>query len=121
MQLGLSIIKPDKVSSKKPRISPHFLRQFSLGCTDSIPIDYNLWWRHLYLCRDVKGNNKTFCTYVGDKTKAGENVGCLWKEKGDLFTWKMEKAEVLNDFFASVFTSKCSSHTAQAADSKGRN
>ena len=32
-----------------------------------------------------------------------------------------EKAEVLNDFFASVFTIKVSSHTIQAAKSKGKN
>ncbi|GAB0199269.1 mitochondrial enolase superfamily member 1 [Grus japonensis] len=32
----------------------------------------------------------------------------------------MEKAEVLNDFFASVFTSKCSSHTAQVTEGKGK-
>ncbi|KAK4832498.1 hypothetical protein QYF61_023545 [Mycteria americana] len=32
----------------------------------------------------------------------------------------MEKAEVLNDFFASVFMGKCSSHTAQVAEGKGR-
>jgi len=32
----------------------------------------------------------------------------------------MEKAEVLNDTFASVFTGKCSSHTAQVAEGKDR-
>ncbi|GAB0209112.1 mitochondrial enolase superfamily member 1 [Grus japonensis] len=32
----------------------------------------------------------------------------------------MEKAEVLNDFFASVFTGKCLSHTAQVTEGKGR-
>jgi len=47
-------------------------------------------------------------------------VGPLQKELGDLVTQDMEKAEVLNDFFASVFTSKCSSHTVQVTDSKGR-
>ena len=47
-------------------------------------------------------------------------MGPLQKGTGDLVTWDMEKAEVLNDFFASVFTSKCSSHTAQVAEGKGR-
>jgi len=47
-------------------------------------------------------------------------VGCLWKERGDLVTQDMGKAEVLNDFFASVFTVKCSSHTTQVAEDKGR-
>jgi len=34
--------------------------------------------------------------------------------------WNVEKAEVFNDFFASVFNSMCSSHTAQFAEGKGR-
>ena len=36
------------------------------------------------------------------------------------FFQDMENSEVLNNFFASVFTSKCSSHTAQVAGGKGR-
>jgi len=47
-------------------------------------------------------------------------VDTLQKEAGDLVTQHVEKAEVLNDFFASVFNSKCSSHTAQVAEGKGR-
>jgi len=75
----------------------------------------------LNLARDVKDNKKSFYRYVSDKWKSSENVGPFWKETGDLVTQDMEKTEVLNGFFASVFTSKCSSHTAQVADSKGRN
>ena len=73
----------------------------------------------LHLTRDVKGNKKSFYRYLGDKRKTRENVGPLQKETGDLVTRDMEKAEVLNDFFASVFTSKCSSHTTQVAEGKG--
>jgi len=47
-------------------------------------------------------------------------VGPLQKETGDLVTQDVEKAEVLNDFFASVFTGKCSSHMAQVTEGKGR-
>ncbi|GAB0180075.1 mitochondrial enolase superfamily member 1 [Grus japonensis] len=40
---------------------------------------------------------------------------------GDLITQDMEKAEVLYDFFfASFFTGKCSSHTTQVTEGKGR-
>ena len=47
-------------------------------------------------------------------------MGPLRKETGDLVTQDMEKAEVLNGFFASVFNGKCSSHTAQVTEGKGR-
>jgi len=47
-------------------------------------------------------------------------VGPFRKETGNLVTQHMEKAEVISDFFASVFTGKCSSHTAQVAEGKGR-
>lgn len=49
--------------------------------------------------------------YIDDKKKTREILDTLWKGTGDLVTQEMEKAEVLNDFFfASVFTSKSSSH-----------
>ena len=47
-------------------------------------------------------------------------MGPLRKEAGDLVTQGMEKAEVLNDFFASAFTGKGSNHTTQVAGCKGR-
>ena len=75
----------------------------------------------LYLARDIKGNRKSFSRYISDKEKTRENMGPLWKEMGHLVVWDMEKAEVLNDFFALVFISKCSSHTTQISDGKGRN
>ncbi|PKU41566.1 hypothetical protein llap_8141 [Limosa lapponica baueri] len=74
----------------------------------------------LNLTRDIKGNMKSFYKCVSDKRKTRENVGPIWKEMGDLITWDMDKAEVLNDFFASVFASKGSSHTAQVTEGKGR-
>ncbi|GAB0190056.1 hypothetical protein GRJ2_001470900 [Grus japonensis] len=74
----------------------------------------------LNLARDIKCNKKSFYSYISDKRKTRENVDPLQKETGDLVTWDMEKVEVLNDFFASVFTGKCSSHTAQVAEGKGR-
>ncbi|GAB0208167.1 mitochondrial enolase superfamily member 1 [Grus japonensis] len=70
------------------------------------------------LARDVKGNKKSFYRYVNDKRKMRENVGPLRNEMGDLVTQDMEKAEVLNDFFASVFTGKCLSHTAQVTEGR---
>ncbi|GAB0181834.1 mitochondrial enolase superfamily member 1 [Grus japonensis] len=73
----------------------------------------------LNVARDVKGNKKSFYRYVSDKRRTREDVGPLWNETGDLVTQDMEKAEVLNDFFASVFTGKCLSHTAQVTEGKG--
>ena len=64
------------------------------------------------LARNVRSNKKSFYRYVDDKRETRENVGPLWKETGDVVTQDMGKAEVLNDYFVSVFTSKCSRHTA---------
>ncbi|GAB0204964.1 hypothetical protein GRJ2_002962000 [Grus japonensis] len=74
----------------------------------------------LNLARDVKDNKKSFYRYVSDKRRTRENVSPLQKETGDLVTQDMEKAEVLNNFFASVFTGKGLSHTAQVTEGKGR-
>jgi len=51
-------------------------------------------------------------------------VDSLQKEMGNLITQDMETAEVLNDFFTSAFTGRCSSQQSrlvvQVTDSKGR-
>ncbi|GAB0187269.1 mitochondrial enolase superfamily member 1 [Grus japonensis] len=70
------------------------------------------------LARDVKDNKKSFYRYVSDKRRTRENVGPLQNETGDLVTQDMEKAEVFNDFFASVFTGKSLSHTAQVTEGR---
>ncbi|GAB0190817.1 mitochondrial enolase superfamily member 1 [Grus japonensis] len=70
------------------------------------------------LARDVKDNKKSFYRYVSDKRRTRENVGPLWNEMGELVTQDIEKAEVLSDFFASVFTGKCLSHTAQVTEGR---
>ncbi|KFV12158.1 hypothetical protein N339_01881, partial [Pterocles gutturalis] len=75
----------------------------------------------LNLSRDIKGNKKTFYQYTGDKRKTREDMGPLQKETGDLATTNMEKAEVFNDFLASVFTGKGSGSSAQVAESEGDN
>lgn len=63
----------------------------------------------LNLMRDVK-NTKGFCRYFGQKRKAKESVDCLINEKEELASIDMWKAEVLNKFFASVFTGNWASH-----------
>ncbi|CAM5150489.1 unnamed protein product [Natator depressus] len=65
----------------------------------------------LQLARDVKNNKKDFFRYVSNKKKVKENVGPLLNEGGNLVTEDVEKANVLNAFFASVFTNKVSSQT----------
>ncbi|PKU46235.1 hypothetical protein llap_3459 [Limosa lapponica baueri] len=62
----------------------------------------------LKLARDVKVNKKGFFNYIGGKMKTKENVGPLLKESGTMVTEDAGKAELLNAFFASVFTAQAS-------------
>ncbi|PKU42717.1 rna-directed dna polymerase from mobile element jockey-like [Limosa lapponica baueri] len=67
----------------------------------------------LNLTRDVKANKKGFFKYIGGKRKTGENVGPLLNEMGAMVTEDTEKAELLNAFFASVFTAQASPQESQ--------
>ncbi|PKU43228.1 rna-directed dna polymerase from mobile element jockey-like [Limosa lapponica baueri] len=67
-----------------------------------------------------QGQQERFYRYINDKKKIRGNVSSLQKEMRDPFTQDMEKAEVLDDIFALVFTGKGSNHTAQITEGKGR-
>ena len=56
------------------------------------------------MARDVKSNKKTSYRYIGQKRQAETGVPSLVNSKGELASTDEEKAEVLNEFFASVFT-----------------
>ena len=58
----------------------------------------------LNLARDVKNNMKTFYRYIGPKRQAKMSVPPLVSVKGELASTDKEKAEVLNEFLALVFT-----------------
>lgn len=58
----------------------------------------------LNLARDIKNNKKDFYRNVESTRKTRDNVGPLQKQTGHLATLDKEKAEILNDFCASVLT-----------------
>lgn len=67
----------------------------------------------LKLARDVSSHRKTFYRYISDERKTRVSMNLLWKKMRDVVTQDLEKAEVLNKVFASVFTGKFSSHRRQ--------
>ncbi|GAB0202578.1 mitochondrial enolase superfamily member 1 [Grus japonensis] len=70
----------------------------------------------LNLARDVKDNKKGFFKYISSKRKTKENVGLLLNEVGALVMEDTEKAELLNAFFALVFTAKAGPQETQTLE-----
>jgi len=70
----------------------------------------------LNLARDVGDNKKSFFSYISSKDKTRDNVGLLLNEVGVLVTDDAEKAELLNAFFASVFSAKTDPQESQAPE-----
>jgi len=64
----------------------------------------------LSLARHAKNNQKGFCRYVSQKRKVKESICAPMNKNGDLVSTDEEKAEVLNNLFASVFTGNLSPH-----------
>ncbi|KAF7253994.1 RNA-directed DNA polymerase from mobile element jockey, partial [Varanus komodoensis] len=60
----------------------------------------------LRLAKNIKSNKKGFFQHVKRKRKGRQVVGPLNKEEGDPVTDMKEQAQMLNDYFASVFSPK---------------
>ena len=56
------------------------------------------------IARQIKQNSKCFWKMVRDKTKVKEGIPDLMSKKGEIIKDDKGKAEILNSFFASVFT-----------------
>ena len=63
-----------------------------------------------HIAKQTKKNPKAFFRYANSKLKTRSGVADLHKEDGSTTKTDQEKAEVLNDFFASVFTRENMSH-----------
>ncbi|NXM00374.1 LIN1 transcriptase, partial [Tyrannus savana] len=58
------------------------------------------------LATSVKDNKKSFYKYINNKRRGKENLHSLMDSEGNIVNRDEEKAEVLNTYFASVFTRK---------------
>ena len=62
------------------------------------------------LAKEIKNSPKGFWNYVRSKTKVKSGISDLIKDDGEKTQTDEEKADVLNNFFASVFTQEDISH-----------
>jgi len=72
----------------------------------------------LHMERKVKENKEGFYKYIREERKANENVRLLLNGAGHMVIQQKKKAEVLNAFFASVFTSKTGLQESQGLGRK---
>jgi len=70
----------------------------------------------LNLARDVKNNKKGFFKNISSKRNTRDNVGLLLNEVGVLVMEDAEKADLLNAFFAAVFSAKAGPQESQALE-----
>jgi len=68
------------------------------------------------VCTRVQSSFLIFFNYICSKRKARDNVGLLLNEVGVLITEDAEKADLLNAFFASVFSAKTGPQESQALE-----
>jgi len=73
----------------------------------------------LNLMRSIKDNKKSFYRCITSKRKSRESLGLPLNGTGDLVTNDMEKTEVLNVFFASVFTGNSCLQNTQGSLEQG--
>ena len=56
------------------------------------------------IVKTVKDNPKAFSAYVNSKTKMKSGISDIKNENGEMRSSDVDKANILNNFFASVFT-----------------